>query len=1275
MANRDLRLSLKIIAEAASAVREIKGVTSSAREMGIEFERTGKRIDTFEKLRQSQVDLGTSLEQTKRRARELTQELVQVAGAEDDLRDVRSLRILQEQLAKAGTEAKKAQQRFREAKADFLLLRDAGLGAGARPELNQAQSGLNRASRTRDTLAAQVAALTGRVADRGVDVGKLAEEENRLRGLVSQFKQLALAQSEALATGKTGERQMAAMTAELNKVSAALKTAGVDTSRLGEAQDKLRQQAAGVANAVQAEAEALQRTQRLANARQSLGLVDTKGLKQQADQARESLNLLRRSGEATNRELVRGFIAATQKAREYAREQNRILPAKNPISSAISGAGSFVGSAAAGAGVIGGGYGLVQTIAEVRDATIKFEGYRIALEAVTGSQERANQAIAFTRDLSQRLGLELSSTTERYTQFAAATRGTRLEGEKGQRVFEQFASTFAVLGLSADRQALAFQAIVQILGKGVVQAEELRGQLAESLPGAVELAARALGVTTAKLNELIKTGQLNGVDFITSFGAQAQKEYGERVPAAIDSSRAAFGRFSNAITDLKVQVGSGGLVDSLTDSIEKITDRLKDPEVVKGLTAIGTGIVDSFGYLVDHSDTILEILAAIAGGKVGSGIGAAIGGTIGLLTPIPGGAAAGAALGSTAGGLIGAGLAAGAVDNALDGNGRSAEAATTKVRDYRSELQQLGQTYADTAAAFQRAGIGLDSQQAESYLAPLRAQIAALKEVSGVSRAEVDQAAANDRIKAATDGALRIAAAANQITRLRASLEATAAFANAQIAVQTTLINEAERRNLITAETAIKRRAELQRRSVQNEIAQRRAELGGVGNQIEQVQAVKTDQGADERAKQLADLDAQRIRLQGQINALKERERGITIETTNAITSQREADEKRLNELQGKLAEQNRDAKGVASATLARLQEEYAADLFGPDKGRADLVGKIIDTQVTQAEFDTVRQQAQDLVTALQAQFQTLSQGVQAGTVGTAQAQNQFSAALATSSPQLNVLLGQMEALAKNLAPEARQQVQSLADSIQGLALSAQTPLQRLLATWRDTGSAMQEVGVNFANNFTDALATLATTGKISFRSLATSIIQDLIRIQIRAAAAGLIGQAIGLTGLFGGASAGAAGASSSLLGPGGIGGQFVGPFADGGLVRGPGSGTSDSIPARLSNGEYVINAASVRQVGTRFLDALNGKTMPSSMRAGVPAFASGGLVGQIGGRSARGGNYSPIVSVPVTVNVPESTSREDSERIAKQTAQAVQATVLSVLSDQMRPGGMLSPA
>lgn len=56
-----------------------------------------------------------------------------------------------------------------------------------------------------------------------------------------------------------------------------------------------------------------------------------------------------------------------------------------------------------------------------------------------------------------------------------------------------------------------------------------------------------------------------------------------------------------------------------------------------------------------------------------------------------------------------------------------------------------------------------------------------------------------------------------------------------------------------------------------------------------------------------------------------------------------------------------------------------------------------------------------------------------------------------------------------------------------------------------------------------------------------------------------------------------------------------------GGMIRGAGSTTSDSILARVSNGEYVLRASAVRRIGTRMLDALN---------AGVlPAFAGGGLV------------------------------------------------------------------
>lgn len=72
---------------------------------------------------------------------------------------------------------------------------------------------------------------------------------------------------------------------------------------------------------------------------------------------------------------------------------------------------------------------------------------------------------------------------------------------------------------------------------------------------------------------------------------------------------------------------------------------------------------------------------------------------------------------------------------------------------------------------------------------------------------------------------------------------------------------------------------------------------------------------------------------------------------------------------------------------------------------------------------------------------------------------------------------------------------------------------------------------------------------------------------------------------------------------------------AKGGAIIGPGTSTSDSIPALLSNGEYVINADAAAQIGRTTLDALNS--------GHYPAFADGGNVGSSEPAPARNVNLS----------------------------------------------------
>jgi len=68
---------------------------------------------------------------------------------------------------------------------------------------------------------------------------------------------------------------------------------------------------------------------------------------------------------------------------------------------------------------------------------------------------------------------------------------------------------------------------------------------------------------------------------------------------------------------------------------------------------------------------------------------------------------------------------------------------------------------------------------------------------------------------------------------------------------------------------------------------------------------------------------------------------------------------------------------------------------------------------------------------------------------------------------------------------------------------------------------------------------------------------------------------------------------------------------ASGGMIRGPGSGTSDSILARLSNGEFVMRAAAVNKWGPQFMAALNSMRNPFGYAGGglVRRFATGGMV------------------------------------------------------------------
>lgn len=164
-----------------------------------------------------------------------------------------------------------------------------------------------------------------------------------------------------------------------------------------------------------------------------------------------------------------------------------------------------------------------------------------------------------------------------------------------------------------------------------------------------------------------------------------------------------------------------------------------------------------------------------------------------------------------------------------------------------------------------------------------------------------------------------------------------------------------------------------------------------------------------------------------------------------------------------------------------------------------------------------------------------------------------------------------------------------------------------------NTISKIQQTSNQLAKDFSGAI-TDWITGAQSFGDAMKSILKQLIAQLIQAAIYATIVAAC--TGGGGGFAA----RWKSAFGKG---------LASGGSVAGPGTGTSDSIPAMLSNGEYVLNAQAVDRLGVPFLNGLN--------TGRLRGFASGGLVGSggvAGYKAERGSTGGQVQSVNLSMNV-----------------------------------------
>ena len=205
------------------------------------------------------------------------------------------------------------------------------------------------------------------------------------------------------------------------------------------------------------------------------------------------------------------------------------------------------------------------------DASLQMDRLVKSYTTIEGSTSGAVSQLDYIYEISNKLGLEFQSTAEAAKGFFAAGKGSALQKDLNG-IFEGVSQAGAALSLSTEQMDGVFLALGQMISKGKVQAEELRGQLGERLPGAFNLAARAMGVTTAQLDDMLKKGQVTAEDMLPKLAAVLKDEFGPAAEQASQGAQGAVNRLSTEWNLFKATVmdnkGIIAAINAITGALE-----------------------------------------------------------------------------------------------------------------------------------------------------------------------------------------------------------------------------------------------------------------------------------------------------------------------------------------------------------------------------------------------------------------------------------------------------------------------------------------------------------------------------------------------------------------------------------------------------------------------------------------------------------------------------------------------------------------------------------
>ncbi|HDR1278047.1 TPA: tape measure protein [Pasteurella multocida] len=359
---------------------------------------------------------------------------------------------------------------------------------------------------------------------------------------------------------------------------------------------------------------------------------------------------------------------------------------------------------------------------------------------------------------------------------------------------------------------------------------------------------------------------------------------------------------------------------------------------------------------------------------------------------------------------------------------------------------------------------------------------------------------------------------------------------------------------------------------------------------IDQIEQAKQDKKSTDYLERLRERAAKgNLSTSGKIK-YDNRKEGLTgkkLEEADALAIQIEKDEN-ARKSKNKKSKYDADAKNLelniqylrltgqeVKANLTDIEGRYNKLLAEFQKAGnvegINLIKKVLPLEQAKVQIDGVQAEINRLFQNQSAQEQRIQSQVNTGLISHLEGQRQLKEVYAQTVSEIEKQLPLLEKLSQMPGAQGEQ--------ARNMLEQMKLKIVELKSAGNDLEKAFKDGLTQGIQSSLMGLAQGTMTLRDAIKNLALTIVNSMAQIaaqQLAMQATSAIG------GLFGA-----------------VGGVVT--AATGGYITGPGTGTSDSIPARLSNGEYVIRAASVSRYGVDFLHAIN--------RGQLRKYSTGGLV------------------------------------------------------------------